>query len=32
MLASYLTAERDLGCITADADVETLAPMLIGVR
>ncbi len=30
MIASYLSAERDLGRITADADVETLAPMLIG--
>jgi AcrR family transcriptional regulator len=30
MIASYLTAERDLGRITADADVDTLAAMLIG--
>jgi AcrR family transcriptional regulator len=30
MVASYLTAERDLGRITADADVETLASTLIG--
>jgi AcrR family transcriptional regulator len=30
MIASYLTAERDLGRITADADVDTLAPTLIG--
>jgi AcrR family transcriptional regulator len=30
MLVSYLTAERDLGRITADADVDALAPMLIG--
>jgi AcrR family transcriptional regulator len=30
MIASYLTAERDLGRLTADADVDTLAPMLIG--
>jgi AcrR family transcriptional regulator len=30
MIASYLTIERDLGRITADADVDTLAPMLIG--
>jgi AcrR family transcriptional regulator len=30
MLASYLTAERDLGRITADADVDTLALTLIG--
>ncbi|WP_329520664.1 TetR/AcrR family transcriptional regulator [Spirillospora sp. NBC_01491] len=30
MIASYLTAERELGRITADADIATLAPMLIG--
>jgi AcrR family transcriptional regulator len=30
MIASYLTAERDLGRITADADVDTLALTLIG--
>jgi AcrR family transcriptional regulator len=30
MIASYLTAERELGRITPDADVDTLAPMLIG--
>ena len=30
MIASYLTAERDLGRIAADADVDTLAPRLIG--
>ena len=30
MIASYLAAERDLGRIAADADVDTLAPMLIG--
>ena len=30
MIASYLTAERDLGRLAADADVDTLAPMLIG--
>ncbi|HTT53659.1 MAG TPA: TetR/AcrR family transcriptional regulator [Streptosporangiaceae bacterium] len=30
MLASYLAAERDLGRIAADADVDTLAAMLIG--
>jgi len=30
MIASYLTVERGLGRITADADVDTLAPMLIG--
>jgi AcrR family transcriptional regulator len=30
MIASYLTAERDLGRVAADADVGTLAPTLIG--
>jgi AcrR family transcriptional regulator len=30
MIASYLAIERDLGRIAADADVDTLAPMLIG--
>ena len=30
MIASYLTAERDLGRVAADADVDTLAAMLIG--
>lgn len=30
MIASYLTAERDLGRIAADSDVDTLAPTLIG--
>ncbi len=30
MIASYLRAERDLGRIAADADVDTLAPTLIG--
>jgi AcrR family transcriptional regulator len=30
MIASYLTAERDLGRIAADADVDTLAPTLVG--
>jgi AcrR family transcriptional regulator len=30
MLASYLTLERDMGRIAADADVGTLAPTLIG--
>jgi AcrR family transcriptional regulator len=30
MIASYLTAERDLGRIAADAEVDTLAAMLIG--
>ncbi len=30
IIASYLTAERDLGRIAADADVMTLAPTLVG--
>jgi AcrR family transcriptional regulator len=30
MIAAYLTTERDLGRIAADADVDTLAPTLIG--
>jgi AcrR family transcriptional regulator len=30
MLASYLNMERELGRLPADADVETMAPMLIG--
>jgi AcrR family transcriptional regulator len=30
MIASYLGAERELGRIAADADIETLAPTLIG--
>ncbi|CAM3838180.1 TetR/AcrR family transcriptional regulator [Nocardiopsis rhodophaea] len=30
MIAAYLTAERDLGRVAADADVDTLALMLIG--
>ena len=30
MIASYLATERDLGRIAADADVDTLAPTLIG--
>ena len=30
MIASYLTVERDLGRVAVDADVDTLAPMLIG--
>jgi AcrR family transcriptional regulator len=30
MIASYLTAERDLGRIAADADIGTLAPTLLG--
>lgn len=29
-IASYLTAERDLGRVSADADVGTLAPTLVG--
>ncbi|WP_225802739.1 TetR/AcrR family transcriptional regulator [Streptomyces sp. NK15101] len=29
-IASYLAAERELGRIAADADVDTLAPTLIG--
>ena len=29
-IASYLSAERELGRIAADADVDTLAPTLIG--
>jgi AcrR family transcriptional regulator len=29
-IAAYLRAERDLGRIAADADVDTLAPTLIG--
>jgi hypothetical protein len=29
-IACYLTAERDLGRIAADADVGTLAPALLG--
>ncbi|RNG34547.1 TetR/AcrR family transcriptional regulator [Streptomyces botrytidirepellens] len=29
-IASYLTAERERGRVTADADVDTLAPTLIG--
>ncbi|MGW3206816.1 TetR/AcrR family transcriptional regulator [Streptomyces sp. NPDC001135] len=29
-IASYLAAERGLGRITADADIDTLAPTLIG--
>jgi AcrR family transcriptional regulator len=32
MIASYLTAERELGRIAADADVEVLAPTLIGAE
>lgn len=30
MIAAYLTAERDIGRIAPDADVDTLAAMLIG--
>ena len=30
MVADYLTAEHDLGRIAADADIDTLAPTLIG--
>jgi AcrR family transcriptional regulator len=30
MIASYLAAERDLGRLAADSDVDTLAPTLIG--
>ena len=30
MLTAYLTAERELGRIAADADVDTLALALIG--
>jgi hypothetical protein len=30
MISSYLARERDLGRIAADADVDMLAPMLIG--
>lgn len=30
MIAAYLAAERDLGRVAADADVETLALMLVG--
>jgi AcrR family transcriptional regulator len=30
MIASYLTAERELGRITGDAEVDMLAPTLIG--
>jgi AcrR family transcriptional regulator len=30
VIAAYLTAERELGRIAADADVDTLAPTLIG--
>ena len=30
MVAGYLTAERDLGRVSPDADISTLAPTLIG--
>ena len=30
LVAGYLTAERDLGRVAADADIGTLAPTLIG--
>jgi AcrR family transcriptional regulator len=30
MIAAYLTAERELGRISPDADIDTLAPALIG--
>ena len=30
LVAGYLTAERDLGRVAADADISTLAPTLIG--
>ncbi|MGW1893185.1 TetR/AcrR family transcriptional regulator [Streptomyces sp. NPDC002004] len=30
MIASYLAAERELGRIAADADIDTLAPTLVG--
>jgi AcrR family transcriptional regulator len=30
MVADYLTAEREFGRIAADADIDTLAPTLIG--
>ena len=30
MLAAYLTAERDLGRLTPDADIDVLAPTLLG--
>jgi AcrR family transcriptional regulator len=30
MIASYLTAERELGRIATDADVDALAPTLVG--
>ncbi len=30
MIATYLSAERELGRIAVDAEVDMLAPMLIG--
>ena len=30
LIAAYLAAERDLGRLTAGAEVDMLAPMLIG--
>jgi AcrR family transcriptional regulator len=30
MIAAYLEAERDLGRVAASADVDTIAPMLVG--
>jgi hypothetical protein len=30
MVAAYLTTERDLGRIAADAEIDVLAPTLIG--
>jgi hypothetical protein len=30
MIAGYLAAERDLGRVPEDADIDTLAPTLVG--
>ncbi|WP_405742510.1 TetR/AcrR family transcriptional regulator [Streptomyces sp. NBC_00028] len=30
MIAAYLTAERELGRLASDADIDTLAPTLVG--
>lgn len=30
MIAAYLKAERDAGRLSADAEIETLAPTLVG--
>lgn len=30
MIAAYLTAERELGRLAGDADIDTLAPTLVG--